>query len=377
MGQMYNYDSKLFWTPDAALSYDKLLNFILGGTGIGKTFGMKKFVCNRFKKYREQFIWMRRYEKDLADISGFFNDSKLLEQLGDTSEDWRICRDGSIQHRREKDSNGKFVIYDDSKYPSEKDILKQGDWEIAGYWKPLNVLMKKGVEYPAVWWIIFEEFIPHNFYQRYIPNEFECFLKAYDAVHRYIRPVKVFFLGNNESLYNPYMLAIDCEPNGKRFWVHPSADGTGLANDSLVEFCDNVGVANAHKKTRMGRLIEGTNYGDHALDNKSLLLNNVFIGKKGGFSVGVLNIVIDGNKYGVWADSKNSKFYVSENVCVGRDFYALRNSDHDTSTLCFRIIKSSPIWLQILRAYDTGLLYFETQKCKGAMMTIIKDNAFK
>lgn len=368
MGKFIKYDKDIYWTPYNALSYNKMFNFIVSGTGIGKTFAMKKFCLGRFKKYREQFMWLRRYDEDNKDILTFFGQVDVLEQLGDTADDWKIDNKGKIWHLRSVDENGNYIEYNGE---TEKYIEKCGKWEVAGFWKCLNQLMKKGSEYPCVFWMVFEEFIPHNFYQRYLPDEFTMFLKAWDAVHRYIREVKVFFLGNNESLYNPYMLAIGCteKPPG-RFWT---SDENDLTRECLVEFCDNKEIEEAHKQTRMGRMIACTKYGAHALENESLLLNNNFIGKKGGFSVPIFNIIIDNATYGVWADKKAQKFYVSENICAGLQTYALRNTDHTPDTMALRIIKTSPMWRSILYAYDCSNMYFETQKAKAAMMTIIKD----
>ena len=56
--------------------------------------------------------------------------------------------------------------------------------------------------------IIFDEFIKHLGFERYLDNEFNCFLGAIDAVCRYKNEVKVYCLSNAVSLYNPYFLEI-------------------------------------------------------------------------------------------------------------------------------------------------------------------------
>ena len=55
-------------------SYNKFLNFIIGGRGIGKTYGFKKDCISRYKKTGKQFLYLRRYKTDLKKINTFLND---------------------------------------------------------------------------------------------------------------------------------------------------------------------------------------------------------------------------------------------------------------------------------------------------------------
>ena len=43
-------DSSIFYSYQNVLSYNALLNIIIGERGVGKTYGAKEFVLNRFKK---------------------------------------------------------------------------------------------------------------------------------------------------------------------------------------------------------------------------------------------------------------------------------------------------------------------------------------
>ena len=127
MGTVIKYDKDIYWNPYNALSYNKMFNFIVGGTGIGKTFAMKKFCLGRFKKYREQFMWLRRYDEDNKDILTFFGQVDVLEQLGDTADDWKIDNKGKIWHLRSVDENGNYIEYngENEKY-IEKTKSKNG-----------------------------------------------------------------------------------------------------------------------------------------------------------------------------------------------------------------------------------------------------------
>ena len=63
-----------WYSPTNIKSYNKFLNFIIGGRGIGKTYGFKKDCISRYKKKGKQFLYLRRYKTDLKKIKTFLND---------------------------------------------------------------------------------------------------------------------------------------------------------------------------------------------------------------------------------------------------------------------------------------------------------------
>lgn len=58
-------NNNFWWTPDKALSYNALLNFIIGERGVGKSYGMKAFEVSHFLKTGHQFAYIRRYKQEL------------------------------------------------------------------------------------------------------------------------------------------------------------------------------------------------------------------------------------------------------------------------------------------------------------------------
>lgn len=366
---------ELYWTPLRALTYNKLWNFIIGGTGIGKTYGMKFYCMNKFKKSRQQFLWMRRRDADLDDIQGWLNEPSIWDDLGEEPDKWKLDNKGHILHKREKDANGKFVKHpceiDGKPEPDDEKLIERfGEWEVAGYYKSLKTLLKKGVAYPNVWTIVFEEFQPHDENQRYYKDEVGKFMGAWDAIHRYKRRVKVFFLSNKVSMYNPYMLALGYEPNGKEFWVGNAE--IGPAHSALIQMCDSAEIASKFKETEMGRMIMGTTYGNYALENMSQTENNTFVEKKPGTAEPLMNIVVDNHPYGIWADEKTALFYCTKADCKTLPYYAQSDDDHTPEIACLRLIIGNPIWRSITDAYDSGMMRFDSQKTKSAMLKVLK-----
>ena len=74
-------NSNIFYDFQKVLSYNALLNIIIGERGVGKTYGMKKFCINRFKKQHKQFAYIRRYESDLDSSVGSSQNNKFFEQV--------------------------------------------------------------------------------------------------------------------------------------------------------------------------------------------------------------------------------------------------------------------------------------------------------
>ena len=70
-----------WYSPTNIKSYNKFLNFIIGGRGIGKTYGFKKDCISRYKKKGKQFLYLRRYKTDLKKIKTFLFILHQIETL--------------------------------------------------------------------------------------------------------------------------------------------------------------------------------------------------------------------------------------------------------------------------------------------------------
>ena len=73
--------NNIFYSYDKVLSYNAFLNILIGERGVGKTYGAKKYVINRFLKKNKQFVYIRRYETDLIESVGSSSDNKFFEQI--------------------------------------------------------------------------------------------------------------------------------------------------------------------------------------------------------------------------------------------------------------------------------------------------------
>ncbi len=177
---------ELYYNPNKMLSYNRILNFIIGARGIGKSFAMKEYPIKRFLKSGEQFIYVRRYKGELKKVKNYFNDVMV-----------------KFPKHQFKVKGREFYI----------------DGKLAGWAIPLSMWQsEKSNAYPNVGTIIFDEFIREKDNSGYIPNEVEALLNLMDTVFRNRDNVRCVCLSNAVSIVNPYFLYFDLVPNiNKRF----------------------------------------------------------------------------------------------------------------------------------------------------------------
>lgn len=321
----------IFWDITRPLSYQSLFNFIIGNRGGGKTYGAKRHVIRRFLQRGEQFIYLRRYKDEQAEVKTFFND--IEEEFPD----------------HELEVKGKqFYI----------------DGQLAGYALVLSTSkIKKSVPYPKVSTIIFDEFIIDKGVYKYLHDEVTCFLEFYETVAR-TRDVQVFFLSNAITITNPYFLYFDLKM--------PYNTDITCKNDKLVQLVANPFFIDMKKNTRFGKLIAGTAYGDYAIENTFLRDNKTFIEKKTGNCSFIFSMLYKGQRLGIWRSYEQGKFWVSSDCESDSKEYALTKEDHSPNSLLLAGLKSSAAFKAFSEAFQNGYLYFENQNIKNICFEIMK-----
>lgn len=168
-----------YYSLHKCLSYNRYLNILIGGRGIGKTYQLKKYVIEQYLKSKRQFVWLRRYKTEIKEATdGFFTKHKnnypghKFEIKGKTA-----YIDG--------EQAGRFIAL------TNADILKGSD------------------DFSAVTTIVYDEFIIDNksSFRRYLPNELRIFTDLQETIFRTRQDGKVFMLANALSMVNPYCLA--------------------------------------------------------------------------------------------------------------------------------------------------------------------------
>lgn len=328
----------IFYDFNKILSYNAFLNIIIGERGVGKTYGSKKYVINRFLKKGKQFVYIRRYETDLMESVGSTEDNKFFEQV--KSE----FPDHTFEIRKSKKVR-KLII----------------DKKVCGYALPLSSADSlKSSTYENVDTIIYDEFmLKEGSSQHYLRNEPELILDIIETVAR-LRDIKIFLLGNAISSTAPIMSYFDL--------TLPYNSDIKLFKNGLilVNYIKNIPYREFKKKTKFGQLIEGTRYGEYAIDNKFLTDSKAFIRKKSESKFYFI-FTLNNREYGVWRD-KEDFIYISDDIDPNCPLkFALNIEDHDESTI-FLKIRNNPYFLNIVAHYRLGKLCFENQAIKNYVM---------
>lgn len=330
-------DTSIYYNYDRIISYDALLNILIGERGVGKTYGASKLVVKDFIKRKRQFVYLRRYKTELSKSS-----KKLFTELIKNNEfpDHQLEVKGST-----------FLI----------------DEDVAGYSMTLSTAQQlKGTNFTGVYYIIFDEFLIEEGQGHYLKNEVLSFLGLIESVAR-MHDIKVFMLANAVSEINPYFLFFDL--------TLPYNNDIKLFKDNLIllQYMKNEAYREAKKQTKFGKLIAGTDYEDYAVNNKFYDDNKNFIEKKSGNSKFSFSFIYKGNILGVWIDYNNGKMYVSNDYLENGLTFATTTEDHSPNTMLFSIAKKYFCWNSFIQNIKLGNVYFENVKIKNISKEVLKN----
>ena len=311
------------------LSHNKIMNMVLSNRGGGKTFHFTRWGIDDFKKTKAQCVWVRRYQTEI--------DEMLL--------------------------NGKFFDAVRPFYPNDELKIEGNlglvNGEVAFYFIALSTSRQlKSNNYPDVNKIVFDEFIIDKGRVTYLKAEVEVFLDLYETVARMRDNVRAILLANSITIVNPYFLFWNIKPNpNKRFTTK---------GQICVELFTDADFIAEKKKTRFGQLVNGTRYGDYAIDNKWLLDNDTFIEPKTPNAEFMLGMKYNGIMYGFWIDYKVGLIFVNKKYDPSSyQLFCLTKDDHEANLLLIKSLNDHRRVKQIIFAFRNGLLRFEDMQVKN------------
>lgn len=326
----------MYYSYDKVISYNAMLNFIIGERGVGKTYDLTRNLIKIFLKTGKEFVYLRRYKTELKkSVPKFFE---------------AIIKNNEFPEHKLEVKNGNFYIDD----------------KIAGYSIALSTAnMLKSTTFANVYNIMFDEFIIDKGCYHYLHNEVENLLDIIETIGR-MRNIHVYLLGNAISSTNPYFiyfnLTLPYNSNIKTF-------KNGLI---LINYIKNEEYRKVKKETRFGKLIEGTSYSKYAIDNEFLRDNKSFVEKRSPKSKFVFVLYSNGNKYGVWNDYDTGIMYISNKLDVKCPVkFTLSNDDHNNDTILLKI-RTSPFLQGMIEHYRMGTLAFDNLKIKADIMPFIE-----
>lgn len=326
-------DKSLYYNPNKMLSYNRILNFIVGARGIGKSYSMKEYPIKRFLKYGEQLIYVRRYKGELKKLKNYFDDIRFAFP----THEFKV--------------KGKELYIDD---------------KLFGWGIPLSVWQsEKSNAYPNVCTIVYDEFIREKDNSGYIPNEPEALLNLMDTVFRDRENVRCICLSNAVTITNPYFLYFELVPNiEKRYNAY---------KDILIEIPDSRDFSEERRKTRFGSLIDGTEYGDMSLDNEFVNDSNIFIERRSKQSKFQFAVIYQGMTIGIWVDTAEGIMYLSNDFDPSSKLvFALTTSDLNENSMLLTGWKTNYYLKKMVSAFMNGYLRFDNQVLRNVGYEMFK-----
>lgn len=276
----------MFYSFQRLLSYKRFFSTAVGERGVGKTFGATELVLKEGIKLKSKaFVWVRRFDADIDEIKDDF----ALDMI-----------------KHNKFPNYKFDTLKNNYYATDN---RTGERFVVGEFISLNTYQrKKSRPRPDVKYIVFDEFMAEDG-TPYLVNEVKKFLNLVDTIVRLRDDVRVILLGNAISMVNPYF---------EYFKVSDLENNFTKGRDFVIENCNYEEFREARRQTRFGKSIEGTDYGDYAIDNKFVLddLSDV-VSKPRGETQVLFNLMLNGRL--ILVSDINGLYYFE----LGRD-YSLR-----------------------------------------------------
>lgn len=326
----------MYYDITKILTYNAFINILIGERGVGKTYSVSKFVTKQYINKKYEFAYIRRYKSEISKSARHFFDALKVN----------------------------------NEFPKHELLVKGSTFQIdgltAGYSMPLTTAQSlKSVNFSKVKYIIFDEFIVENGRNNYLKNEVEIFLGLIETIAR-MRDVKIFMLGNAVTQFNPYFmffnLTLPYNNDIKTF-------KNGLI---LVQYMENLEYRKNKKESKFGKLVEGTEYEDYAINNSFRLENNDFISKKSGTSKFSFAMKYKDNILGVWLDYNNGCVYVSFDYDKNGCIFACTNDDHSPNTMLLSVAKKYRGFKLFIDNYKLGNVFFENNKIKSISNEIIR-----
>ena len=339
---------KIYYDYQRVLSYNALMTYIIGERGVGKSYGAKEFVADRFINKGKQFVYLRRYKTELKEAMMKKGHPIFFEQI-------IYNEDGT---KNKKYENHKLTNKNDTMYIDDK---------LCGFAIPLSIAnILKSSTYNNVDTIIFDEFIIDKGCYHYLQNEVEQLLDVIETVGR-LRDIRIIFLGNAISITNPYFTYFNLSLPYNSDIVVSKKDNKGNPL-IIVNYIKNLKYREVKKQSRFGQLIDGTEYGKYAIDNEFLRDSKSFIRKKSKTSKFYFILVINSKHYGVWCDYKDGLMFISNDYDPNCPvIFSINPDDHNENTLLIRC-RTSPFFKSIIEHFRLARLCFENQQIKNNVM---------
>lgn len=333
-------DESIYYDYKPILSRNGVYNMIVGGRGIGKSWGAKYRVVKRAISHGEEFVYIRRFDTHLkTSKASFFADIAF------------------------KFPGYQFKVEGDYAYYAVDDGEKAAEWKKIGYFYALSKAQSiKSTAFPDVKTMIFDEFInePGG---AYLPDEFVKFNNFYNTIDRFQDRVRVYFLANAVSIDNPYFRALGIHPDECGEWSR------FMSGFVVVHFPESDAYKNSIKNSRFGRFIEGTEYEKYAVGNEFADAHHKLIGSKGSNAKYWFTLELRNGKFSVWQDMETGELFVYSKLPKVQVTYVVDPERVDRHA---RLLLRNDLRLKHLRqTFQRGLMVFDKPATRNTFLGVL------
>lgn len=315
-----------YYNVNRLFSYEGIAFYIIiGGRGIGKTTGLNIKNVLDFKKNGNEFVYVRRFMEELKKTKSMFDPlvNKVKTQgLSRGVMQWQV------------------------------------DGVRIGYGCALTgqQMLKSGVDFSKCNNLVFDEAIlPRGGAYRYLDNEIEMLFELISTIFRDRKGYRVFILGNNADLFNPYFEYFKI-PNFERSYMDIDR---GLYCELATNSAE---LLEAEMQTPLYKLTKGTQYFDYHYNNKVLTTENTRIGVKPLNVQLICRVVINSFTLNIYR-YKISGMFVEMRDRVIDDRYTFKIlEDSEPNQHFIKEYRDSDISKFVSMAYYTDNAVFETDK---------------
>jgi Podovirus DNA encapsidation protein (Gp16). len=338
-----------YYNFDKIFSYNGTYNYLIGARGLGKTYGWKKKVISAAIKRGEQFVYLRRYKDELK-----ISKETFFADIFHEFPKWDFRTNGFTAEMS----------------PSDKRDDKNRPWKIIGHFIPLSTAQsRKGVSYPLVTNIGFDEFIIEKGMTHYLPAETDAFNNFYSTVDRNKDKTKVFFMANAVTIQNPYFIEYDIKPDQVGEFITKAHDDRGVPF-IVCHFADSAEFKSGVYATRFGQFIAGSAYADYAVNSEFQDNNDNLIGLKDSNARYHYSIETKSGIFSVWIDFGKGEYFIQEKRPKQELLHTLIPEKMGAGKT---LLTYNDKMVQYLRtAFKKGNVFFDTPKSRNAFIEIFK-----
>ena len=300
--------------------YNIPFSFVVGGRGVGKTFGALQYVY----KNNKRFVYLRRTQTEIDLITQpAYNPFKPITQ------------DVTVR---------KLTKYSAGFYVNDNCI---------GYSLALSTVSHiRGFDASDVDYIIYDEFIPEE-HARPIKAEGAALLNCYETINRNRElanksPVKLWCFANANKLNNPVFLSLGLinqvmkmQDNQQEFFID---NNRGF----LILLLSHSPISTAKKQTALYRLAHGTGFDTMAIDNKLISEGIATIGSR---KLAEYTLLCSIGEISIYRHKSKREYYVTTHKAGTAPEFTTATAD---------IVRFHRKYSWLFDAYLSGNIVFET-----------------